>query len=124
PGNIRELENVVKRAAVLSANENLSSQDFAFFLGKSEEAAQEALEELGLEDMIESRLKGFLGQLSDVEMTDLYSTILPMAERPLLKLVLKKTGNNQIRAAKLLGINRNTLRKKIRELGIRLKEEA
>jgi two-component system nitrogen regulation response regulator GlnG len=124
PGNIRELENVVKRAAVLSANENLSSQDFAFFLGKSEEAAQEALEELGLEELIESRLKSFLSQLSDVEMTDLYSTILPMTERPLLKLVLKKTGNNQIRAAKLLGINRNTLRKKIRELGIRLKEEA
>ncbi len=48
---------------------------------------------------------------------------MEMAERPLIRLILKQTGHNQIRAAKILGINRNTLRKKIRSLRIAVREE-
>ena len=118
PGNIRELENVIKRAAILSANETLHVQDFAFFLGKGAEETQREIEEMGLEDLIASRLQSFLAKLGDVETTNLYETIIEMAERPLIRLILKQTGNNQIRAAKILGINRNTLRKKIRNLRI------
>jgi two-component system nitrogen regulation response regulator GlnG len=50
---------------------------------------------------------------------DIYSMVLQRVEKPLITLVLKKTDGNQVRAANLLGINRNTLRKKIKELGIR-----
>ena len=51
---------------------------------------------------------------------DLHRRLLGRVERPLLERVLARTGGNQIRAAALLGINRNTLRKKIVELGIEL----
>ena len=101
----------------------VSSFDFSFFLEKREEASLEELEEMGLEEMIEVRLKGFLARVKDLEMSDLHDTILQMAERPLLKLILKQSGYNQIKAAKVLGINRNTLRKKIKDLGILLKKE-
>jgi two-component system nitrogen regulation response regulator GlnG len=49
---------------------------------------------------------------------DLFSEMLARVERPLLETVLARTGGNQLRAAALLGINRNTLRKKLTELGI------
>ena len=123
PGNIRELENIVKRAAILNPNPKLDKKAFSYFLGKTEEITQEQMGEMGLEDTIRAKLKPFMDKMHDVEMNDLYRTIMEMAERPLIELVLRKTGNNQIQAAKVLGINRNTLRKKIRELKIHLKGE-
>ena len=53
---------------------------------------------------------------------DLHALALSWVERPLLEFVLEKTGGNQLRAADILGINRNTLRKKITALGIPLKK--
>ena len=49
----------------------------------------------------------------------LYDTVLAAIERPLIELVLERVGGNQVKAADVLGINRNTLRKKITDLGIR-----
>jgi len=124
PGNIRELENIIKRAAILSGNENLNEEDLAFFIGIKREATSQEFETMGLEELIETRLRPFIAKTKDLEMSNLYGTILQMTERPLLRLILKQTNYNQIRAAKILGINRNTLRKKIRELNISLKDEA
>jgi len=123
PGNIRELENVLKRAAILSAHDILNVEDFSFFLARKPEATNQQIGAMGLEEIIEIKLEGFLSRLNDLEMNNLFETVLEMAERPLIRLILKQTGYNQIRAAKVLGINRNTLRKKIRTLRISLKED-
>ncbi len=56
-------------------------------------------------------------------MDNLYALVIERVERPLIDLTLKKTKGNQIRAAQILGINRNTLRKKITDLRIEFKKE-
>jgi two-component system nitrogen regulation response regulator GlnG len=58
-----------------------------------------------------------------METGDIYNVVLQQVERPLICFVLEKTRSNQVKAADILGINRNTLRKKILELGIEVKKE-
>jgi two-component system nitrogen regulation response regulator GlnG/two-component system response regulator FlrC len=70
---------------------------------------------------IEERLKGFMRNIKSLEKFNLYDTVIPEVERALIIMVLKETKWNQIKAAKLLGINRNTLRSKIKKLKIKVK---
>jgi two-component system nitrogen regulation response regulator GlnG len=111
PGNIRELENAVKRALVQCSGEVLDREDFAFL--KPPPAANEP--GLALPRLVERKVKD---ALAHGDTGELYRAVLEHVERPLLEAVLKHTDGNQVRAASLLGINRNTLRKKIGELGI------
>jgi len=114
PGNVRELENVLRRAVLLSPNPVLSPDDLAL--------PQKKQTKESLEDIIYNRLEGFINNTGAKGLHELYSTILPFMERPLIRLVLKKTSGNQVKTAEILGINRNTLRKKIKELGIKIEE--
>jgi two-component system nitrogen regulation response regulator GlnG len=68
---------------------------------------------------LEEKLADLVDRMGGLDRGDIYSMVLQRVEKPLITLVLKKTDGNQVRAANLLGINRNTLRKKIKELGIR-----
>jgi two-component system nitrogen regulation response regulator GlnG len=111
PGNVRELENAIKRALVLSSSEVLSPDDFGFLEAGAAESP-ETLESV-VAELARAALQG-------EEPDDLHREILARVERPLLEAVLSYTGGNQIRAAALLGINRNTLRKKIVELSLSL----
>ena len=113
PGNVRELENAIKRALVLASHEVLSPEDFAFLQGAPAAASQGG----SLEELVRSEA---LAQLRGPEDGELYRRILERIERPLLEATLLHTGGNQLRAAALLGINRNTLRKKIVDLAIAL----
>jgi two-component system nitrogen regulation response regulator GlnG len=113
PGNVRELENAIRRALVLSTGGVLTADDFDF-LTESPDAPTLAA---ALEDIVSQEAKSLLG---DGDAEELYRSIIDRVERPLLETVLEHTRGNQIRAAALLGINRNTLRKKISDLALDL----
>ncbi len=117
PGNVRELENVVKRAAAL-ATTSLILPDHLPDALRPTAAPQEALapSDTFPTEWIRTELSRLQGSLDG----RLHDHFVACIERPLLELVLRRTGGNQVRAADLLGINRNTLRKRIKELGVSL----
>ncbi|UFS68843.1 sigma-54 dependent transcriptional regulator [Geomonas sp. RF6] len=115
PGNIRELENTIKRAVILSPDPLLISADFPGLRTRQGEGGGE---ELSLEGIVDLKLRGSFSNMERMESGDVYAMVLEQVERPLIRFVLEKTRGNQVRAADILGINRNTLRKKITELGI------
>ena len=137
PGNIRELENLVRRLAALYPQESISEQlvdmelsadtSFAtapFAVGRAAAdgagAARED-EDLPLSAAVERHLVKLFGSYGDGLPPPVhYNRILRVLEQPLISASLASTRGNQIKAAELLGLNRNTLRKKIRDLDIRL----
>lgn len=71
-----------------------------------------------LRDLVKSSLKGYLAQLNGQEVVDLYDLVLAEVEQPLLDTIMQHTRGNQTRAATMLGINRGTLRKKLKKYGM------
>jgi two-component system, NtrC family, nitrogen regulation response regulator GlnG len=121
PGNVRELENLVRRLTALYAQEVIGADVIEVELAEAilpgELAAVPANE--GLSAAVERHLKEYYAAHKDsLPAAGLYDRVLREVERPLILLTLAATRGNQIRAAQLLGLNRNTLRKKIRELDI------
>jgi len=115
PGNVRELENAVKRALVLAAGEVLTPEDFDFL----DDAVNAGRGDSDIGALIRQDVRA---SLDEPETGTLYREWVERLEKPLIETVLRHTAGNQIRAAAILGINRNTLRKKIGELGIELPE--
>ena len=72
-----------------------------------------------LGNWLQKTIKQYVGAMKDHENGQLYDLVLSGVERPLVEMVLKETGGNQTQAANVLGINRNTLRKKIKEYDLR-----
>jgi len=123
PGNVRELENALIRAAVLAPGAVLFPKDFTFHSAQPGEPPP-AVDHFSLEEIIHHKLEDYFQRTKGVDIDNLYSLVIERVERPLIELTLRKTGGNQIRAAEILGINRNTLRKKIAELHIVVKKDA
>ncbi|HYD30713.1 MAG TPA: nitrogen regulation protein NR(I) [Azospirillaceae bacterium] len=123
PGNVRELENLVRRLAALYSQEVIGVDVIEAELAESAPAApqQEEYQNEGLSSAVERHLKDYFAAHKDgMPSNGLYDRVLREIERPLITLSLSATRGNQIKAAQLLGLNRNTLRKKIRDLDIQV----
>jgi len=118
PGNVRELENLVRRLAALYSQEVINVEDIQAELADASPAAIES-EGKGLSQSVERRLAAIFSARGEaLPAAGLYERVLKEVERPLITITLQATRGNQIKAAEVLGLNRNTLRKKIRELNI------
>jgi two-component system, NtrC family, nitrogen regulation response regulator GlnG len=121
PGNVRELENLIRRLAALYPQEVIGAAVVDAELGETSAAAPgvDAPTGEGLAGAVERHIRGyFAAHKGGLPAAGLYDRVLREVERPLIVLTLGATRGNQIKAAHLLGLNRNTLRKKIRELDI------
>ena len=122
PGNVRELENLVRRLAALYSQEIIGIEVIEAELAEvfpPPEAGDGTKESLG--GAVERHLRDYYAAHKDgLPPPGLYDRVLREIERPLISLSLAATRGNQIKAAQVLGLNRNTLRKKLRELDIQV----
>ncbi|MQA66553.1 MAG: nitrogen regulation protein NR(I) [Alphaproteobacteria bacterium] len=122
PGNVRELENLVRRLAALYSQEVIGLDVIEAELSEALAAPGEPAEPREGENLgsaVERHLRDYFSAHKDrLPPPGLYDRIVREVERPLLTLCLFATKGNQIKASRLLGLNRNTLRKKLRELDI------
>jgi len=116
PGNVGELKSIARRLVVRVPRDRIEASDVDEILPVV--AARVPLEDLAFEDMVKSKLAGLLARIDGYPIHDLYEKVLARVERPLFDLVLAHTGGNQLKAAEILGLNRNTLRKKLAQLGV------
>ncbi|MDA0923217.1 MAG: sigma-54 dependent transcriptional regulator [Proteobacteria bacterium] len=123
PGNVRQLENTIKRLTVTSQSEEITKTEVEIVLGN--QPAVEPLMGMGDGDKLSASVAKHLRRYFDLHggvlpPPGLHTRILREVETPLIEIALDATGGNQAKCADLLGINRNTLRKKITELDIRV----
>jgi len=132
PGNVRELENLMRRLAALCPDEVIGAASVRAELAEAEppmpahSPADTGANGSGggaggepLARAVERHIKQFLAAHRDgMAPSDIYDRVLAEVERPLIQMTLAATRGNQIKAAAMLGLNRNTLRKKIRDLEI------
>jgi two-component system nitrogen regulation response regulator GlnG len=123
PGNVRELENLIRRLAALYPQETITANIIegeldqpAIAVAVGDDPGEETLQ-----GAVERHLAGYFRNYGEgLPPPGLYHRILREVENPLISVALASTRGNQIKAAELLGVNRNTLRKKIRELDIQI----
>ncbi|WP_425050455.1 response regulator [Psychromarinibacter sp. S121] len=123
PGNVRQLENTIRRLLVTSAEEEITRAETEQVLGN--QPAMEPLQGGSDGDKLSSSVAKHLRRYFDLHggvlpPPGLYARILREVELPLIEIALDATGGNQAKCADLLGINRNTLRKKITDLDIQV----
>ncbi len=123
PGNVRQLENAMRRLVVTAAEEEITRSEMENIL--QNQPAMEPLRSGDGGDKLSASVAKHLRRYFDLHggvlpPAGLYNRILREVETPLIEIALDATGGNQAKCADLLGINRNTLRKKITELDIRV----
>ena len=120
PGNVRELENLIKRIIILTPQEIIDLETINLYLSKFESFNNKYVS-TSLGASVEKHLNQYFdSHKNDLPAAGLYDRIIHEVERPLIIKTLKLVKGNQLKAAELLGINRNTLRKKIMYLDIDL----
>jgi two-component system nitrogen regulation response regulator GlnG len=122
PGNVRELENLVRRLSALYPQDTIGAAIIDTELSQPMESPfEEGIASQSLGEAVERHLSAHFAEYGDgLPPPGLYQRILREIEYPLLSVALAATRGNQIKAAELLGVNRNTLRKKVRDLDLQV----
>ncbi|RJP17083.1 MAG: sigma-54-dependent Fis family transcriptional regulator [Candidatus Abyssobacteria bacterium SURF_5] len=112
PGNVRELENLIKRIMVMQIEQTITTEHIALALpaGGQKPAAESGA---SWSDLVERELLSLSSEIA------IYDQLLERLEKPLIQKILARCRGNQLRAAEMLGINRNTLHKKMKKLGLK-----
>ena len=126
PGNVRELENLVRRMCVLYSQETITAgmlqaemRNSVYFRQGVDQASSTGFS--GLQGATKYFVSRYFDEYEGSQPPEgVYQRFLQEFEIPVITTALSATNGNQIQAAKILGLNRNTLRKKIKELGIRI----
>ena len=108
PGNVRELQNSIQRAMVLCPTQVLREEDFSFLSSPADKGAEAAAR----------KLKELTSQLIHLARDNQWEGFLGELEGRLIEAAMEETGGNQVQAAKLLGMNRNTLYSRLKKMGL------
>lgn len=124
PGNVRELENLLRRIMVLYSEQQITAQIIQQEIARNmPQSGGDGSDKINLGESLQAAVKHHLDTYFEqhddkLPPNGLYHRILRELEKPLIEKVMESTNANQLRAAEVLGLNRNTLRKKIKELDI------
>ena len=125
PGNVRELENFILKLCALYTDENIMNEDLAEEILNLQKLDQQMLDsDNQFSKILENYLSRNINKINKEYQGDVYNYFVTELEKVLLLEVLKNKNGNQLKAAELLGLNRNTLRKKITELNISIDQES
>lgn len=126
PGNVRELENLVRRLSALYADESISLEIVQSELNIADrQPMSTATGPVDVSTAVETHVAQLLREHEpNLPPPGLYQRVLDRVEAPLIAMALNACGGNQIKAADLLGLNRNTLRKKIRAHAIEIVKQS
>jgi two-component system, NtrC family, nitrogen regulation response regulator GlnG len=118
PGNVRELENLVKRLVALYSEPTVTASIIEMELAGQAPVPQDEAKPANLSAAITSYINNYFESHNSEPPAGVYDRMLAELERPLISMTMQATRGNQVKAAEMLGLNRNTLRKKIRDLNI------
>ena len=125
PGNVRELENFILKLCALYTDESIMNEDLTEEIKNLQKIDQQMLDtENQFSKILENYLSRNINKINKEYQGDVYNYFVTELEKVLLLEVLKNKNGNQLKAAELLGLNRNTLRKKITELNINIDQES
>lgn len=113
PGNVRELENTIKRLLVLSPDSIISAKETKEAIDSQTGCGETEVTERKTEELVHMMVEN-----SDFSLQNVHEQVIGKVEKQLIEIILAKTDGNMKQAATILGINRNTLSKKINDLGI------
>jgi DNA-binding NtrC family response regulator len=114
PGNVRELENCVRRAVLLCAGEIISGTQL-MIPGQEVYGDRDGLSREQMMERLREKFEDILPEIIDLSRQNIHANVIEMVEEILIRKALEITGNNQVQAAIMLGISRNTLRHRLKK---------
>lgn len=116
---VRSIQTAIAKSLCEAQGEPLAIKHFPpALLGRADMAGASGIEGAALEVLVEEKLQHFFSRLGDFEVKGLYETVVDRVEKPLFLLTMLHAAGNQLRAARMLGLNRNTLRSRLKKYGL------